>query len=132
MLPAESSVTPPQSGSSVTLEVHKRPSDPQRAFEILGYTIGAESILYDTAAHSVVITFREPTVPYDNLGLFLKPSLGRSSDEPDEQSDNKTQIKPDLPSETWGWYAGNVCSFRTGTDNIGCESHCFIRVLKGS
>ena len=106
--------------------------------ETLGGAIGAKSIVYDTAAHSVKITLGEPTATGDLEG-FIRKSVANPDHNPDGQSENgnQTELRPEAPN----WFVGYVCSLyvaptegmsHTDPSNKGRKTHTFIRDLDGN
>jgi hypothetical protein len=140
------SLAPSQTGRSdmppsdfvVTLDVPKEFPHAQEALVKLGGAIGAKSIEYNTAAHSVKITLDEPVASGD-LKDFLRASLAKSKHNPDGQSDSGNQME--LSLEAPNWFAGDVFSLYvaptngmsyTDPSNKGRKTHTFIRDLEGN
>jgi len=120
----------PPSEFVITLDVPQEFPDAQQALTLLGSAIGAKSIEYNTAAHSVKITMGEP-VATGNLEEFIRASLAKSKNNPDGQSENG---KP-------RWFAGDAISLYVrpiddmsylDPSNKGRKAHTFIRDLEGN
>jgi hypothetical protein len=122
----------------ITLDVPKEFPDARDALTTLGGAIGAKSIEYDTAAHSVKITLGEPTAT-GNLKRFIETSVANPDHHPDGQSENGNQTE--LSLEAPNWFVGYVCSLyvaptegmsHTDPSNKGRKTHTFIRDLEGN
>ena len=122
----------------ITLDVPKEFPDARDALVKLGGAIGARSIVYDTAAHSVKITLGEPTAT-GNLERFIRKSVANPDHNPDRQSENGNQTE--LSLEAPNWFVGDVCSLyipptegmsHTDPSNKGRKTHTFIRDLEGN